>query len=453
MKEVKHILFYAIKGLAVTVLAFCVMVYFNLAPVRALSVLLVILQFLLILEYRKFKPFAFFLIFILPYTLVAYWHFANPEFPLSLVEDLDFDKEVYHTGVFIILSVFWAVFVLLLPKIHRPVVLRNYINCDNRPMVFYFILIAQILILIFGRTGGTIFEAGGYATEASTTKNLGGTAIFEYFLVLYPIAFYFSGRNRIRILLLIAIAALYCLKAILLGGRIEMLQCLILVFILHFDNARTSLFKLILLALPFVVFFIAFGFFRSAPDLSFHELYNLVTENLKVAGYSFFGNQIDVYYSSSRLYGFCTDGILSISERLSIFLYNILAVVVPYSWLPPQANLAAYRQADYFSGGGGFIPIYFFVYLSYIGVLFLSIFIGTILRRIIKYPDRASIYLQIYVVMVLATYPRWYAYSANVIYKFCVYSVLLLLIIRVLVRLTNRSGAISKIEKPLMPSE
>jgi hypothetical protein len=423
--------FLIIKALALLILFLSICICYIPFPINILTTLLVVLQAWLIYEYRNFKPFAILLLFVLPYTLVAFFHFNNTSFPLHLGNHTDFDNDSLYTKTFIILCIFWSSLTLILPKIVIPIVLNKFIVFKNQPIVYYLLYIIQILILVFGRSGNTIFQSGGYGSADMETSNLGGTAIFEYFIVLYPITFIFSGKNRFRLFLLILLAAVYSFKAILFGGRVEFLQCILLVYLLHFDSDRISLFRILLYSILPVIFFILFGFIRSAPDSSVLEIFALVKENIEFAGYTFFGNQIDVFYSSTRLYGLIDINVLTIGDRVSILLYNILAIVTPYSFLPDKANLALYLQDVYSAGGGGLLPIFFYVYLSYTGVVIIGFLIGFLFSKAMKLGTSISSYWVIYLVMILSTYPRWYAYSSNVIYKFCFYSVIIFWLINV----------------------
>ena len=443
----KNVLYFFVKGLAFCILILCPLVKFGLAQIELLSIALVVLQILLIIEYRKFKPLAFLVLFTLPYTLVAHWYFSNPEFTLLVGSRTDFDNQFFYTGVFIIISIFWSIITIFLPKLKRPLVLKNYILVKKHPFIFYSILCLQVFIILFGRTGNTIFQSGGYGSEDANMSNLGGTAIFEYFLVLYPVAYFFSGREKRKIAFLLTVGALYSMKAVLFGGRVEMLQLLLLVFILHFDNIRTSLFKILIIAIPAVIFFILLGVLRGAPEIGIAGAFEVLKENFGLIKYTVFANHIDVYYSSTRLYGFCNIGILSDYERVKIFFYNVLAVVVPYGALPPEANLAAFKQDDYPAGGGGLVPVYFFIYLGYFGVIMIAIILGLFLRKIIKNTHSVSMYFLVYMIMILSTYPRWYAYSANVIYKFCLYAVIVLFFANMASRYLQKKNKYSYIGK------
>lgn len=433
MKQVNtNIIFYLSKFISCLLIITLIFRRLDILPVQFVSWELLALQLFLVFCYRKFKPLALFIIFAIPYTFVAHLHFLNPTFNLYTGFITDFTSEYYYIGVFEIISIFWIVIAFFLPKLCNDLILKNHFKVKDNPVIFYSLILIQLIIVLFGKTGDTIFESGGYSTVDSNVKSTGGLAIFEYFLVLYPVAYIYSGGLRKRIILLATVAIFYCIKAVLFGGRVEMLQFLLMAFILHFDSSSFSLKKIGIIALPFVVFFILFGgLFRGAPDMSLGSMITVLKENQEILTTLIFGNHIDVYYSSTRLYGFCEDGILSIFERGRIFLLNILAIFVPYSKLPPEADLAGFKKDEYFAGGGGLFPVYFFVYLSYFGVLMISSVVGVFFRKIILSPHKVSKYFLLYISMILSTFPRWYAYSANVFYKYCLYSVIVLLCVSI----------------------
>ncbi len=438
MYKINIFSYFLMKILSIIILLYCTLILFFSFSIIPLTYLLLFLQIILVFVYRKFKPLAILFVFIIPYTLVAHLHFLDKDFPLHLGNHLDFDNDIYYSKIFIILAVFWSSFSLILPKLKNEIVIKDAIRFINQPLIFYFTFIIQILIFLFGRTGNSIFQSGGYGSVDSTVSNLGGTAIFEYFLIFYPISFVFSGNNKIKINLLLILSVAYCIKAISFGGRVEALQCMLIIYVLHFDNSTTSLRKIFVLSFFPILFFILFGFIRAAPNATFYELIEMVQNNINIAGYTFFGNQIDVFYSSTRLYGLIDIGVINNIDRLQILLYNIFAFVTPYSLLPEKANMALLLQDQYSAGGGGLLPVFFYVYLSFFGVILIGLLLGLVIRKLINNISRCSNYFLIYITMLMSTYPRWYAYSSNVIYKFCFYSVFLFFLANMIINLFNK---------------
>lgn len=97
--------------------------------------------------------------------------------------------------------------------------------------------------------------------------------------------------------------------------------------------------------------------------------------------------------------------------------------------MPDFINLASYKQDIYQSGGGGLIAVYFYTWLSYIGPIVSGIFIGFSISTVFK---NSSIAIKIYGLLILVTFPRWYAYNPIFLVKFCIYGVLLYLFFRLI---------------------
>jgi hypothetical protein len=409
--------FFLTKILAFLTILTLIPVSYGIIGPSFLVTLVILTQIGTIFIVRKFKPLALFFIFIFPYTYVAFAHYVFKNMPLTLAYT-QFDNENYYTKVLVIHSLFLSVLTLMIPLIRAPFILKDALVVKNRPVVFYFILSLMIFIIIFGRSGTSIFESGGYGSADANIQLGGGIAIFEYFLILLPLAYIYTNKGKLKLTILLAVAVFFCIKGLLFGGRIETLQCFLLIFILYIDKAELRLSKVIFIGIGPVIFFIVFGFIRSTPNINMAELTSLLADNYKYSIYTLFGNHIDIYYSSTRLYGFVQEGVLTFQDRIYTFLLNILAIIVPYGKLPDIANLAAYKQSEYQAGGGGFISMFCYVFLSYPGVILAALTIGFVIKAALEKP---GMHMLLYVIMVLCTYPRWFGYSPNVIYKLSFY--------------------------------
>lgn len=412
-----YISYLVVKVLALIVLVLLIPVAQGYLDPVVLAGSVVFLQLGMIFIAKNFKPLALFLIFAFPYIYVALPHFSDGSFPLTLAYTM-FDNEVYYANVLVVHSLFIAVTALFIPFIKKPFVIKDYLPQKDNLFVFYGLVFLMGCIIVFGRSGTSIFESGGYGSADANVQLAGGLAIFEYFLVLFPLAYVYSGRKKKHLMILIAISLCFCAKGMLFGGRIEAIQAVLQLFILFIDSKTLKLRKVILSMVIPVFAMVFFGFIRSNPNIGFAEILEVIGDNSSLSMYTFFGNHIDVYYSSTRLYAFVEEGILTFGDRLYIFALNILAVVVPYGKLPEAANLAAYRQMEYPAGGGGLASMFFFVFLSYPGVILFASILGVLIRRIIS--SHQPIVL-LYGLMILSTYPRWFAYSPIVFFKMAAY--------------------------------
>ena len=65
--------------------------------------------------------------------------------------------------------------------------------------------------------------------------------------------------------------------------------------------------------------------------------------------------------------------------------------------------------------------MYWFVFLGIYGPCLIGLFLGYILRKLV-YTN--NIYFIIYLLLVLSTYLRWFAYNQITMFKFCLYGVI-----------------------------
>jgi hypothetical protein len=316
-------------------------------------------------------------------------------------------------------GLFFTIILILIPG-KKLINYSNGIKIEKKDnfLIFYMNIIICILIAFFSKSGDNLFVSGGYGQSEIT--NLGGFAIGEYFLIFFLIAFKFSGKKRLNQIILIVVAGIYILESLAFGLRNEFIQLSILLFILYYNENRKSLtyFGFIICGLYFSSLF---AVFRSDP-VAFVQ--NSIIEDLSLKNIVdnksdyYISAQGDVVHSSSRLINFRDNKIVENSIIYTSALWFFSSAIIPQKYLPPQANMAAYRQADYPVGGGGNLFAYFYYWFWYPGVLVIGIFIGLLIRyyrRLIN-----SLY-GTYFILVFSTFPRWFSYSPIDLIKLCFY--------------------------------
>ncbi len=290
----------------------------------------------------------------------------------------------------------------------------------------HIILIAISLIFItFGSSGETIFETGSYAESLEVRHS---STVFAYSVITISIAYVYSNTKR-KQYITYCVVAYFCIKDLLMGGRVDSLQLLLALFFirLQFVFSRKMI---IVAAVSGALFFLAWGAFRSDVNVGF---INALTGSIPGMGGADShishqsGTSAEVYYSSIRILWMIDHGILSIGIRLQALFYFFVSAIVPYSMLPDVANLSSYLQSTYWSGGGGLGPVFFYAIGGWIGVIVFSFFISYSINLFQK--ARLSKYAYFYAVLVLATTPRWYAYYPVQLFKFCFLGMLLYIIL------------------------
>lgn len=425
-------------------LAFSCLIIFSLCMVGLpyfplLSLCSVILNIALVIATRKFKPLAFLFLFALTYIYVSIFYFVDG-ISLSLGYE-GFTDPTYYRNVLLIHSFFLVVITLLLPRFDQPILMRELLPNRKSNLAFYLIVAAMLFITFISKTGTSIIESSGYSNENYKTESIGGLSIFEYFLVLVPLGYIYTNNETLKRWVLIGCIALFCIKGLLFGGRIETLQCGLLVFIFFVDNRKTNFLKLIGLSIVPLYILTIFGAVRSNPLLFLEDTSRILLlpfENSMIL----FGNQRDIYYSSNRLVGMVGNETITYWDRFRTFGYNLVAPVVPYGRLPEIANLAGFKKDVYPAGGGALMSVYFWVFLGYPGVMLLATYLGVIIRKI---KSAVSTYFVLYMIMVLSTYPRWIGYNPITLFKLSIYVIPAYFLLRYVVeRLETLSTHTSK---------
>ena len=99
---------------------------------------------------------------------------------------------------------------------------------------------------------------------------------------------------------------------------------------------------------------------------------------------------------------------------------------MPFSALPPIANLSSYLVKDYGTLGGGLIFGYFYVWFSYAGILFIAFYISWLWRKLtttVKQP------LLVYGILAFSSIGGWYAYTPVTLFKYCLWGMVYFFVI------------------------
>lgn len=289
-------------------------------------------------------------------------------------------------------------------------------------------IVGVVATILIGRTGQSIFTRGGYGSGGEH----GGSALYEYCYIFYFLAYVFSGGKQNRTIILKILFALYTIKGVLFGARIELLAMVILVYICFYrDRFRTK--TIIALAFGFWVLFSIFGNFRA--NLSFDykgiaQLYGYNTDLNRIVN-----NESEVLYTSTVMLTAVKNGFLSSSYRLNATINYFIRLIIPSSLVSSNYNIIPYLQKNYSaSGGGGFFSSFLYVYGGWIGVCIGAILSACIWNSIEKTSENKS-FKQIFVLISIVMTPRWFAYSPEAIVKIPLYTVIGFIILKELLGL------------------
>ena len=241
-----------------------------------------------------------------------------------------------------------------------------------------------------------------YHTEAFGVRGIAST-FYEYALIVLLVALSFSGRNWKALVVLLGSSAWMILHGLLHGERVLALQIMIvwgIYLLLHV----LSLKLIIPGCIAGIFLFTIFGMYRGLNALEGNVFYN-VFQSLLHGGmandtsYAAFQTSLNVIR-----YG----DLLSIWERLWLFI-KYLAYIFAGSAVP-DVNLALLALEVGWHGGGGWLPVYFYFWLGFPGVIASGALLGWLVNKVSNL-NRKRGYLNYLALYLVATSPRWYLYS------------------------------------------
>ncbi len=350
--------------------------------------------------------------FSLMFLFVPVWFFGFEKF---ISYHLSYQTPFYFSAVAIVNSLFLVSLFIGLGNLKEPVY-RFKIYGRNRSLGFFLLyFFILVLILFFGIRGETLLNA------SYGTGQLEKSTLHEYFIPIFLALLFVSNPScRIQRIIIFMLMIAYALKTLLFGGRIEVLIIALLYVYVVRDYYLRRRFMFVIGSLVGYIILSIFGELRANLELidnigSF-RVFSFISEREYES--SLFG---DVYQSSQRMVGLVNDGYLSIETRISSFILAVFALL-PTSWLPDYYNLASYRRDVALSGGGGLISAFSFAWLSYFGPVLFGVFVGLAIR---KSYFSASVFFQIYGLLVLVFFPRWFSYYPIILFKICFFGALL----------------------------
>lgn len=400
---------------------------------KVVLVFLIMTNFFLVLSLRKNIPLFIFSIFISFYTLALIpYFFLN--YQISFFDR--FNNLIHYDKALKVHSLFLLSFLFFIPKYNFNNEYINYLKLSykNNNFLFYLFYLICVLVMLNGMSGENLFESGQYSSDLVVKSSL-----YEYFILFYLISFYYSSRKGFHIFLLISIYIIYCFKTLLYGGRIEIVQISIMLFLIYTVNNKIVVSKLKILA--FLIFFYYFNVIvsniRNNPENILNKEYVEVLNPISFINSGnkvIYSNEGEVFQSSSRLIGMADTGVLSLENRFVSLITFSISAFVPSNLLPPAANLISYKQDEITSGGGGLISAYFYVWFGWFGPLIISYFLIFILNKI-QYSNNDL--FKLYGIMILSTFPRWYSYNPIILFKLCFWVIPIVLTLNLIIKSRN----------------
>lgn len=417
--------YYALSSLLLILLSG----FFLMDPAsESIAILALSLNLVFVIRFRKALP--VFLLFAF-FSLYSYVAIKANSLGVRVSAWTYYNTKEYINNVLLLNSLFIYSFGNLL----NAKVVATKMNLDaygfKSHYVFWPLLAVGLLMIQFGIKGDTILDSGKYGGGSVQRSTM-----HEYFILVYFVLLMVAPKTKLTGVALFLVLIIFIAKTILYGGRIEALQIFVLYIYYRwiFDRKENRV---------LVYGFALFGYYvssvftkirdNSLPLLrgDYMHYLNPTRSADAVKRDYMMNNEGDVLQSSARFLGFIHDGILDAGTRILSFFYMLLSVFIPSSLMPDYANLGQYRKDLAGSGGGGLVAVYFYTWLGYAGPFLIGAFLAYFINK--GYSSR-QLGFKIYAAILLVMFPRWYAYTPLLIFKFCFLTVVVYLMVRIVHR-------------------
>lgn len=273
-------------------------------------------------------------------------------------------------------------------------------NIKYRKIFIFLIQVALIIILIYHLVKGITYN----------------TTLFEYSLLLFILAFYYSKGDKVNRIITEVILVIFSLYSISCGERIAVLQFLIVDFVINYLDKFKIKYIILCIILGIVAFTLAglYGDFLDYnwdfKDLTPKFIIEKFTERRLALDTS-----VSAYFSGVSM--------VDVSNKYSneVRLNNAFEYFIKYTFLGSKANyttldiLVREYQTNY---GGGLPTCYFYFWFGWIGVIMISIYVG-ILFRCVKNSTKTgtNTFTKMLSIFVVSTTPRWYLYTPTMLFR------------------------------------
>jgi hypothetical protein len=357
--------------------------------------------FRLFSKFRLFQPGLLLIIFISTYLFYLIPVFF---FDVQIAGHIEYAQKELYLKTLSLFIFFLVVFNLFLKKIikNRQFLIRYSLSGIKSTSAFYLFFLIQIFILIYGFSIGSVIigQEDSYEVYRDNLKSQNG--LWEYFYIVYILSYLFSYRTRLTNNLLFFSFLFYCYISLTRGYRIQMIEMIIIYFILFLDGRFKntviivgSFFALILMEI--------FGILKNIGKLSLEQLVNSIN------GYSeiYVTNQTEVFYSTSTMLGLAEKNILTFQVRFETFVGFIVNLIVPSGFMWDGSRLLDHIPKYAVIGGGGFCFGYTYFWLGYLGIFLLALYLGMLFSSLLSKNN----FLVILIIMTIGISPRWFAYE------------------------------------------
>ena len=401
---------YSLIDIGILIFSVFIIILFYLGNIYNLTLLgiyLLLINIYICFKFRGNKVIflSFLILFYFNYSFVISKYIGEPSNMLLSSYLKLTDSNVLVKGILSIIFLFSMLNITINPRkcIDSTKYLIN-MNIKNIKMVTIIFQLLLILILIY------CFIVG--VTSISMV-------IMEYSIFFFIFAFIISKNNKWNKRITELIMFGYIIFYILAGGRIAALQFLIVDFLINYIDKFNKK-QIISIMLIGIIIFTYFGIYGDILVTSgnYGEL-TLKKALEDTITYKFsLSTSVSSYFTTLATIN--ATKYFTVQERIkdgiSYFIYSFSGIDNFY----PNLD---FKIRKYFPNGGGGLPTgYFYYYFGFLGIIFISIYISFILKKIFT---SNSYFIKFFRIYIISTIPRWYLYEPTSIIRgaflFCIF--------------------------------
>lgn len=254
----------------------------------------------------------------------------------------------------------------------------------------------------------------GWSMSVTLTQGyMPSSALYEYLVIFFIIAFYLSSGNKVLDCIISFLIVVNCIYVFFNGQRIAAVQfafVFFLRFLMHNLSKNIMFFGMVL----GIIGLNAIGMWRGFTSFDVSFISNSIKELFSS------GLALDTAYSAEAsglgMIKLAQD--YSIMGRFRLFLIYVMYTFVGSKPFGIESNLIRLAQQQYhYSTGGGVLPCFGLFYLGYPGVVLLGVVVGKYLKIIGNYFLETSNYRKCLAAFIFASFMRWYLYSPSPLFR------------------------------------
>lgn len=336
-----------------------------------------------------------------------------------------FRKTLYAYRSLQNLLIFTLVIYILLPKKIQSVQLQEICSKqDVRSIIHICILLVLVAGLIFGYRGGGFGQRGSY------------NQLWGYFPAFVLVGLFFSKNKLIKRSYLI-FSLIYIFLNLIFKERLYVIQISMILAVFFCSDKIIRNKKL---GICFVIVaYLLFTFIGNFRNLEGYNLGQALWINIKVTFDTLFSldTAASAFYTGQTFVEHAfLDGW---SKRLSMFGLFVLSLLLGSSAVP-CASLPDYTfkfmEGAHKHSFGGYLPLYGYYYLGFLGVVLLGVYVAGIYKMIANWNKNDV--TKLLSILVLSSTFTWYLYSPSAIIRSLLLVLLLYYAIIILNKILNK---------------